>query len=279
MSLKREKDLMSDEEEEELKDKEMTFWGHLTELAIRLRRIVIVLFALTFIFMMVPASFDMNMFYSVMMGDWMKFRPLIADILNKTESDLLPPHTTLISGGFAVPLTVYLEMSILLSVIVSLPYIAYELYMFIAPGLYSREKKFLKTFIFSFSILFILGVIYGYYLIMPLTFKILIYFSDIIGSKPWFTIDDFLSLTILGLAVTGFFFTLPVFLVLAMKFGVVSPETLSKNKRYIYVGLLIITAILTPDPTPVSMILLSIPFIVFYEISLVIGRRVAPKEV
>ncbi len=270
---------MSDEEEEELEDKEMTFWEHLTELAIRLRRIVIVLLALTFIFMMVPANFDMNIFYSVMMGDWMKFRPLIAVILNKTETDLLPPHTTLISGGFAVPLTVYLEMSILLSVIVSLPYIAYELYMFIAPGLYSHEKKFFKTFIFSFSFLFILGAIYGYYLIMPITFKILVYFSDIIGAKPWFTIDDFLTLTILGVAVSGFFFTLPVFLVLAMKFGVVSPKTLSKNKRYIYVALLIITAILTPDPTPVSMTLLSIPFIVFYEISLAIGKRVAPEEV
>ena len=268
-----------DEAEEEVEDKGMTFWEHLTELAIRLRRIVIVLFILTFVFMMVPSNLDMNVLYSVMAGDWMKFRPLIADIVDKIESNLLPSNTTLISGGFAVPIEVYLEMSILLAVTVSLPYIAYELYMFIAPGLYSHEKKFLKTFILSFSILFVLGVIYGYYLIMPLTFKILLYFAEIVGSKPWFTIDDFFNLTILGLAVTGFFFTLPVFLVLAMKFGVVSPEVLSKNKRYVYVVLLIITAILTPDPTPVSMTLLSLPFIVFYEISLVIGKRVAPKEV
>lgn len=267
------------EAEERIEDKEMSFWEHLTELGIRLRRIVIVLFVLTFVFMMIPSSFNMNVLSSIISGDWMKFRPLIADIINKTEADLLPSNTTLISGGFGVPITVYLEMSILLAVIISLPYIAYELYMFIAPGLYLHEKKFLKIFIFSFSILFVLGVIYGYYLIMPLTFKILIYFSNIVGSKPWFTIDDFLTFTILGLAVTGFFFTLPVFLVLAMKFGVVSPEVLSKNKRYVYVILFIVTAILTPDPTPVSMILLSIPFIVFYEISLVIGRRIAPKEV
>ena len=264
--------------EEELKDKEMSFWEHLAELSLRLRRILISVFVLTFVFMMIPANFDINNFMTLVTGNWMEYRPLVAGVLEKIRTDILPSNSTkLISVQFGNPITIYVEASILLAVIVALPYIAYELYMFIAPGLYPHEKKFIKTFIFSFSILFIVGVIYGYYLIMPLTFQILIYFAVLLGSEQLFDIADFYNLTFLGLAMTGFFFTLPLFLVLAMKFGVVSPETLSKNKRYIYVGLLIITAIITPDPTPVSMTLLSLPFIVFYEVSLVIGRRITSK--
>jgi len=265
--------------EEELQDKEMSFWEHLAELSIRLRRIIIVVFVLTFIFMMIPSTLDTNSFTPLISGDWMEYRPLVAGILDRVRSDLLPTNATrLISLQFGNPITIYIEASILLAIIVSLPYIAYEIYMFIAPGLYPHEKKFIKSFIFSFSFLFVLGVVYGYYLIMPLTFQILIYFAVILGSEQLFDIADFYHLTFLGLALTGFFFTIPVFLVLAMKFGVISPETLVKNKRYIYVGLFVVTAIVTPDPTPVSMILLSLPFIVFYEVSLVIGKRVAPKD-
>lgn len=259
-------------------DKEMSFWEHLAELSTRLRRIFIILIVLTVIFLVLPANIDLNMYMEFLYGNWTAFKPLASYVVNKTISDLLPQESvTLISTKFANPILIYIEMSFLLALLVSLPYIAYEIYMFLAPGLYPNEKRFIKSFIFSFSFLFILGVLYGYYLIMPLTYKILIYFTKILGVQPFYDISDFFELTILGLALNGIFFTIPIFIVLAIKFGLVPPELLEKNKRYIYVGLLIITAIITPDPTPVSMILLSIPFIVFFEVSLYIGKRVAPR--
>jgi sec-independent protein translocase protein TatC len=112
---------------------------------------------------------------------------------------------------------------------------------------------------------------------MPFTYKILIYFTKLVGAKPFYDINDFFELTILGLILNGFFFTIPVAIVLALKFGIIPIEMLENNRRYIYVGLLIFTAIITPDPTPVSMLLLSIPFIILMEISILIGKRVAPR--
>jgi sec-independent protein translocase protein TatC len=163
-----------------------------------------------------------------------------------------------------------------MAIATALPYIAYEIYMFIAPGLYAHEKKFLKSFIISFSILFVAGGIYGYYLIMPITFKILIIFTQMMGAGKLYTIDDFYNFVFLGILANAFFFTMPVFIVLAVKFNVISVDTLTKNKRYIYVIVMVITAIITPDPTPVSMLLLSIPFIALYELSIFFAKRVTP---
>ncbi len=277
-------------------DKEMSFWDHLAELSIRLRRIFIAVITATFALMILPADLNIGNFMLLFSENWMEYKPLVAGLLNKIRADILPESviqnspvgnssevagllnmTLIYSGGFANAMTIFVEGSIIIALAITSPYIAYELYMFLAPGLYPHEKKFIKTFIFSFTFLFVLGVLYGYYIIMPITFRILLYFPSILGVVKWFDVVDFYHMIFLGLALNGLFFTMPVFLVLAMKFGVLSPEMLANNKRYIYVGVLIITAIITPDPTPVSMILLSLPFIVLYELSIYLGRKVYPS--
>ncbi len=277
-------------------DREMSFWDHLAELSLRLRRIFIVVISATFALMILPADLDFSNIYVLFTGDWMKYRPLIAGLLNRIRADILPESvirgsnlsnssninnllnmTLIYSGNFASALTIFVEGSIILALAITSPYVAYELYMFLAPGLYPHERKFIKTFVFSFTVLFILGVLYGYYIIMPITFKILLYFPTILGSVKWFDIVDFYHMVFLGIGLTGLFFTMPVFLVLAMKFGVISPEMLINNKRFIYIAVLVITAVITPDPTPVSMILLSFPFILLYELSIFLGKRVYPS--
>lgn len=278
-------------------DKEMSFWDHVAELSIRLRRIFIAVILVTFGLMILPSDLDISNVLVLFTGDWMKYRPLVAGLLSRIRSDILPESvlqnspannssavssllnaTIIYSGNFASALTVYIEGSIIISLAITAPYIAYELYMFIAPGLYPHEKKFIKSFILSFTFLFVLGVLYGYYILMPITFKVLLYFPTILGVVKWFDIVSFYHMIFLGLALNGLFFTMPVFLVLAMKFGVIPPEMLINNKRYIYVAVLVITAIITPDPTPVSMILLSLPFIVLYEVSIYLGKRVYPSS-
>lgn len=277
-------------------DKEMSFWDHLAELSIRLRRIFLVVISVTLALMVLPADLDINNIMVLFSGDWMLYRPLVAGLLNKIRADILPESvlqgavsnssngvgallnmTLIYSGGFANALTIFVEGSIIIALAITSPYVAYELYMFLAPGLYPHEKKFIKSFIFSFTFLFILGVLYGYYIIMPITFRILLYFPSILGVVKWFDVIDFYHMIFLGLALNGLIFTMPVFLVLAMKFGVISPEMLINNKKYIYIGVLVLTAIITPDPTPVSMILLSLPFIVLYEVSIYLGKRVYPS--
>lgn len=262
-------------EEEKIEDKEMPFWDHIAELAIRLRVIIVALLVAVVIVMVIPAS--VNDLWSVFFGG-LEYKPLVAILLDKMKNDLLPPGTTLIGGTIEDPITLYFEISIVIAFVIASPVIAYEVYAFIAPGLYAHEKKFLKRFVFAFTFMFILGVIYAYYFILPITFKILFTFTEVVGAEKMFTIRNFYDLIFLGLVSVGLFFTLPVFIILAIKFGVLSTEALSSYKRYIYVAVFAITAILTPDPTPISMLLLSIPFVVLYELSLFIGKRVEPKE-
>jgi len=261
-------------DEEELKGKEMPFWEHLAELALRLRRIVTVVLILTVVFLLLPS--DPSDIFKLLTGD-INYKPISIYILLKIRDDLVGNlGIKLMAQSFAAPILLYVEAAIVMAIAISLPYIAYELYLFVEPGLYPHEKKFLKSFVFSFSILFIVGALYGYYIIMPITFKVLLLFPALINIEKLFSVQDFYELVFLGIVANGFFFTLPVFIVLAIKFRLVDVETLSKNKRYVYVIVMIIAAIITPDPTPVSMLLLSVPFILLYELSIFVGKRVKP---
>lgn len=262
-------------EEGEIEDKEMPFWDHVKELAQRLKVIVIALLVAVLIVMVVPERPE-DLWDALWGG--LEYKPLIAAVLVKMKNDLLPKDTTLIGGTIEDPITLYFEISLIFALIIASPIVAYELYAFIAPGLYSHEKRFLKRFIFGFTIMFVIGVLYSYYFIMPITFKILLIFTDIIGAEKLFSVRNFYNMIFLGLVSVGLFFTLPVFLVLAIKFGIIDTETLIGYKRYIYVAVITITAILTPDPTPVTMLLLSFPFILLYELSIFLGKRVEPMD-
>ncbi len=263
--------------EEEVKEEELTFWDHLAELAIRLRRVVIFGFIATVAYLIIPASPDD--LFKMARGE--VYNPLSLYLLERIKSDLLEgvaDKIELIPGTFAAPIELYFQAAIVLGVITTLPYLAYELYMFLEPGLYPHEKKFLKRFVFGFTISFLLGSLYGYYVIMPLTFRILLMFSGMLDLTNFFNVMSFYELAFLGVVSTGFVFTLPVFLVLAFKFQVLEPDQLAGIRRYLYFGVFFITALLTPDPTPISMLLISLPFIILFEISLWIGRRIGSEE-
>jgi len=260
--------------EEEIEEKEMPFWEHVAELIRRLRVIVIALLISITIFTVLPAN--VNDFWAMLIS--FRYKPLVSVVLDRIKQDILPKGVILIGGSIEEPITLYFEVSAVLSFIVTSPIIAYEIYEFIAPGLYAHEKKFLKRFVIGFSILFTAGVIYAYYLLLPITFRILIIFTEFVGAQTIFTIRNFYDTVFLGLISSGFFFTIPIFIILAIKFGVFEVDALIRYKRYLYVAVFTITAIITPDPTPVSMLILSIPFVILYEISIFIGKRVAPKD-
>ena len=263
-----------DTEELYEEEEELTFWDHLAELAIRMRRVVILGFVSTILFLVLPASW--NDFVKMVSGDL--YNPVSIYVLTKVRDDMLAMvgeelNITLIPVSFATSIELYFQAAIVLGVMITLPYFAYELYMFLEPGLYPHEKRFLKRFVFGFTISFILGSLYGYYLIMPITFRILLLFNKFMNIENVFDVRSFYELTFLGVVATGFIFTLPVFLLLAFKFGVLDPDQLVGIRRYLYFGVFFITAVLTPDPTPVSMFLISLPFIVLFEISIWLGRK------
>lgn len=264
---------------ERIGEKRMSFLDHLSELANRLRRVLIMYFILVALFLILPSKVEAKSLQGLLSGDLSKFVPLTSAVLYKLQKDLLPEGVKLIPYGFTNPVFVYVEIAALMAGIITLPYFYYEMYMFVAPGLYKHEKRFLNYFIVSISVLLTAGLIYGYCVIIPLTLRILLYFNRLAGvTELLYGVSDFYRFVILTLAFTSLFFTFPVFLVLATKFGVVDIGWLKKNKRYVYATVFILSAMITPDTTGVTMLLVSIPFIALYELSLAISKLLVKKS-
>lgn len=167
--------------------------------------------------------------------------------------------------------------SIILSsaIFVSIPYWAIELWLFVTPALYKDEKKYFFPYIFLTPILFLCGVIFCYFLILPPAFEFFITFGQSGRNLPLSLqakITDYIDLTTSLLNAFGICFLTPIFLILLVKFGLLSRETLKKNRKYAIVIIFIISAILTP-PDVLSQILLAIPLIAMYEISILLSKK------
>ncbi len=161
------------------------------------------------------------------------------------------------------------------AIFVSIPYWAIELWLFITPALYKEEKKFFFPYIFLTPILFLCGVIFCYFLVLPYAFEFFINFAQNGRQVPLLLqakITDYIDLTTSLLNAFGICFLTPIFLILLVKFGILSREILKKNRKYAIVIIFTISAILTP-PDVFSQILLALPLIAMYEISILLSKK------
>lgn len=247
----------------------MTVWEHLTELANRVKIIVIALLVTCSIgFLPVdPRGF---------MDPINHYQPIVSLMMLKIRHDFLPSGATLIASGLVDTIFVYMYLTLLIGVVLASPIIAYELYAYIRPALYAHERKYLVAFTGSFVGLFIVGVLMAYFLIIPITFKILIWFITSGGAVPFIGIRDFYYWILTLMLASGIFYTVPVFIMLLVQFGVIPVEYLSgKRKIMVYVALLVILTIITPDPTPITAIIIMVPFILIFEVAALASRRIA----
>ena len=248
----------------------MSIWDHLDELSHRLR---VIAYSLA-ISSIVVAAFPYNLINKSVEG----YSPFVSVVLKKVQNDLLPQSASLIAYSWWDPIWAYLLLSVLLGAIASSPVIAYELYKFFNPALLPSERRPLATFIISVVILFISGAVFTYFLILPITFTMLLKLVIISGALPIFALRDFISFVVWSIVGIGIAFTFPIWITLMVKLGWISPETLATNRRVAIVVILVIAGIITPDPTVTSMLILSIPLIILYEISIWAARLVAKSE-
>lgn len=256
------------------RDTELPLWDHLEELARRLRVALFSVFISSIVISLFPA--DLNFINNPSFSD---YKPLLSLIIEIIQEMMLPKDVNLIALNWIDTFYVYIIIGITLGTLVSTPVIAFEFYKFLSPALFSHERRMLIKFMFSFSILFIAGAAYAYFILLPITFKTLMRFVYSLGAIPYFAIKDFFDMVFIGIVGSGLFFTLPLLIAFLIKIDLIDPEMLKKNRSYIFVGLLIVTAIITPDPTPLSMLLISIPFYLLYELSILIGIWIKNKEV
>jgi sec-independent protein translocase protein TatC len=157
------------------------------------------------------------------------------------------------------------------------PYILYQFWNFIKPALYEKEQKYAKSFIFVSSLLFFTGVLFGYFVIVPMSVNFFATFTVSPQIKNDFNIQSYIGMIKTSSIASGLFFELPIIIYFLTKIGLVTPKFLKEYRRYAIVILLVIAAIVTP-PDVVSQIIVCIPLMILYEASIIISTIVYKKQ-
>lgn len=261
------------------KEEEMTFLEHLEELRWHLVRSIlsiVILGIIAFVFneiifdtiLIAPKSpdfFTNDMLCSL--GDLVGVKSLC---INSKPFEIININ---MSGQF----TTHIMVSLIAGFIVSFPYIFWEFWRFIMPALYPDEKKHAGGAVFFSSLLFILGVLFGYYLIVPLSVHFLGSYSVSEQVNNQINLVSYISTVASVTLASGIIFELPIVVYFLSKTGLVTPEFLRKYRRHSLIIILVLSAIITP-PDIFSQILVSFPLIILYEVSIGLSKRIVKRQ-
>ncbi|WP_374166652.1 twin-arginine translocase subunit TatC [Arcticibacter sp. MXS-1] len=184
----------------------------------------------------------------------------------------------IINTEMAGQFTLQMNSSLLAGLVLGFPYLLYEIWRFVKPGLTDKERTSASGFVFYATLLFILGILFGYFIIAPLSITFLANYtvSDIIQNQ--ITIDSYLSSVATLTLGTGIVFELPILIFILSKMGVMTPRFMRASRRYATVIILIIAAIITPTPDILTMLTVSFPLFILYEVSIMISARVEKRR-
>ena len=261
-------------------DEELPLEAHLEELAERLKKSLIV-FAIVFI---IITFVPINLEYS--------YVPLVAEASRALVSYVVPQTVTWMGKTYNVTIlytgafegfSVLLYTSLLFTLIITAPYISYQVYAFIEPALYPHEKKFLKNGIYAGVGLFVFGVALGYFVLAPITLRIMLLLqavplppgSVIVG----LTMNNLLSFIIKLSLTTGIAFLFPLVIYYLIVFGVVDASKFEGfNARLAFVIIMAAAAIITPDPSGVTMLILAVPYYILFMLGVKLAKRTVRKK-
>ena len=178
-----------------------------------------------------------------------------------------------VTGSFFVPM----KVTMLVAFLIALPVVMYQLWAFIAPGLYIHERKLILPLVVSSYTLFIIGMAFAYFLVFTTVFKFMASYNAPLGAEMSTDIDNYLSFAMTTFLAFGITFEVPVVVVVLVRMGMVSLEKLKEIRPYVIVGAFVISAIVTP-PDVLSQLLLAVPMTLLYELGLLIARLYVPKS-
>ncbi|MBW2094983.1 MAG: twin-arginine translocase subunit TatC [Deltaproteobacteria bacterium] len=189
---------------------------------------------------------------------------------------VLPEGDRLIFTNLPEMFITYLKVSLIAGILLAAPFIFYELWLFIAPGLYQREKRYVIPFVLFSTILFVGGSLFGYFVVFPFGFKFFLGFSnEYVKALP--SVKQYFSFSIKLLFAFGVVFELPVVVFFLTKMGIVTSDFLKKQRKYAILLTFVIAAILTP-PDVATQCMMAGPLIILYEISILISRMARKKK-
>jgi len=265
-----------DEAGESQPEKEMSFLDHLEELRWHIIRSV----ASIFVFAILAFVFRDFVFHNVLLGptrtDFWTYR-----MLCKLDALLGSPglcvdkldfilQSRQVGGQFTTAITT----AALVGLISAFPYAFWEVWRFIQPGLYPAERKAARGATFFVTLLFMLGILFGYYMISPLTLNFLANFKIDPSIANEFDILSYFSTLVTLTLSCGLMFQLPIVAFFLSKAGVVNPSLMREYRKHAYIVILVLAAIITPSPDVISQVLVALPLFVLYEVSIGVSARV-----
>ena len=201
---------------------------------------------------------------------------LIISLLNRAES--YAKNYQIFASTVTAPISAFLNVSLVLALIISLPVIFNQIYGFVAPGLYARERKAVRKYILPFTILLTIGGVFGLLVIFPIVMQILLDFYKPLNLARLISLSDFVNLLLLIPFVTGLAFTFPVYILPLVELKVISAKQLSSIRKWVYVGVALGVSLANPDPTDISSIPIVVPILILFELTIVVAKRIEKRS-
>lgn len=233
---------------------EQPLMAHLLELRTRLLRIV-----LGVLVIFIPLSFFAKQLYALLA------QPMLR---------LLPAGSSMIATEVASPFFAPIKLAAVVAFIAAMPWVLWQIWAFVAPGLYKSEKRLVGPLMASSTLLFYGGVAFAYFLVLPMVFHFMVTVAPV-GVAVMTDISKYLDFVLTIFVAFGFAFETPVALVLLVKTGFVTPKQLANNRQYVLVGAFVVGAIFTP-PDVVSQIMLAVPVYLLFELGIIAARIMVP---
>ena len=175
-------------------------------------------------------------------------------------------------------ISLVINLSIYLGLVIAMPWVLYQVWLFVAPGLYKHERSAVATFIGSSMILFLGGIAFGYFVMLPQVLTFIVKFANDGPIKPLISINEYFSLILVVLLGLGIVFEMPVVIFILSLFNIVTPKFLLKNFRYAMLLITVAAAIVTPTPDATTMLVFMAPMVVLYFISVFVSYAVVRKK-
>lgn len=259
---------------------EMSFLQHLEALRWHVVRSAAVVMSLALVFFFFKEFLFDGVLLAPKNPNFLTYRVLcrlsekfnLGDDLCITHSDF-----TLISTDLSAQFTTHMWVAFIAGLVVGFPYVVYELWLFIKPALRPKEKSLATGLVFYTSFLFLMGILFGYYVITPMSVNFLGSYQVSAEVKNTITLDSFISMVTTMTLLTGIVFELPIVIYFLTKIGLISPGFMRMYRRHAVVAILILSAVITPTSDATTLMLVAIPLYILYELSIFVSAYVKRK--
>lgn len=263
---------------------EMSFFGHLEQLRWHLIRSALAILVFTIVAFIYYSWIYDNIIMAPSSNNFWTFRMMckLGDLLGRPGMCPGKINIQLINTEMAGQFTLQIDSSLMIGLIAGIPYVLFEIWRFVRPALHEKERKAASGFVFYASVLFLLGVTFGYFVITPVSLNFLSGYTVSTHIENLFSIDSYISSVSTLTLATGLVFELPILVYILSSLGILTPKFMRDSRRYAIVIILIVAAVVTPTPDAITMTVVAVPLYLLYEFSIsvagVVEKRRKKKE-